>query len=95
MSPNVYNGWQSPVVYYYDPTVYAEWGYQTQMEVPYLPNDSMVNTNQMEWLWHYFQKEDGEIDLDKVIKTLGQVVQLSQQVTPIVKTLSTFVRPNE
>ncbi|MFC7322052.1 YppG family protein [Halobacillus campisalis] len=40
----------------------------------------------------YFKDEQGQIDIDKMMSTTGQVVQTIQQVSPMVKGISTFVK---
>ncbi|MET3683946.1 hypothetical protein ABID56_002062 [Alkalibacillus flavidus] len=91
---NTFNDhWVSPVVYYYDPTIAPEMTPYANDYTPWMIDDVPGVTNQSAILWQYFQNENGELDMDKVFKTLGQVMQLSQQITPIVKSLSTIVRP--
>ncbi|MFG6150424.1 YppG family protein [Halobacillus sp. B23F22_1] len=40
----------------------------------------------------YFQDEQGQLDLDKMFNTTGQVVQTIQQVSPMVKGIGSFVK---
>ncbi|GAA0452522.1 YppG family protein [Alkalibacillus silvisoli] len=51
-----------------------------------------MTPSQKQMLMQYFQDENGEVDLDKVFKTLGQVVQITQQVSPLLKGLNSMVR---
>ncbi|MDV2583393.1 YppG family protein [Alkalibacillus haloalkaliphilus] len=57
-----------------------------------IPGQHAMTPTQKQMLLQYFQDENGEVDLDKVFKTLGQVVQITQQVSPLVKTLNSMVR---
>ncbi|MDQ0352966.1 hypothetical protein J2R98_002817 [Alkalibacillus filiformis] len=57
-----------------------------------IPGQHAMTPSQKQMLLQYFQDENGEVDLDKVFKTLGQVVQITQQVSPLIKTLNTMVR---
>ncbi len=69
-------------------------GYQPFSEYgAFQPGDQQPMTpSQKQALMQYFQGEDGEIDLDKVFKTLGQVVQITQQISPVIKGLNSMVR---
>ncbi|GEN47136.1 YppG family protein [Alkalibacillus haloalkaliphilus] len=57
-----------------------------------IPGQHAMTPTQKQMLLQYFQDENGEVDLDKVFKTLGQVVQITQQVSPVIKTLNSMVR---
>jgi len=39
---------------------------------------------------NYFKKDDGKFDFDKVMDTAGQVANTYQQVSPLVKGISSF-----
>ncbi len=41
---------------------------------------------------NYFRTSNGEIDLDKVSKTIGTVGQLIHQVDPIIKQVTPFLK---
>ncbi|WP_027964878.1 YppG family protein [Halalkalibacillus halophilus] len=40
----------------------------------------------------WFYNEQGEVDLEKVIKTATQVAQMTQQFSPILKSLQSFIK---
>ncbi|WP_077324377.1 YppG family protein [Virgibacillus siamensis] len=43
-------------------------------------------------LFHYFQEKKGEVDLDKMLSTIGQVANTVQQVSPVVKQLGALMK---
>ncbi|MCT2534948.1 YppG family protein [Aquibacillus koreensis] len=43
-------------------------------------------------LMAYFQDKDGQLDIDKMLSTVGQLGNTYQQVSPIVKGLGSFVK---
>ncbi|WP_279401958.1 YppG family protein [Piscibacillus salipiscarius] len=40
----------------------------------------------------YFQDDQGEVDIDKVIATTNQFMKTASQIAPMVKTLNDFVK---
>ncbi|WP_394220084.1 YppG family protein [Halobacillus trueperi] len=76
-------GFQNPYVNSYDYTGYTETGNQ---------NSSFNVGNMSKGVMSYFQKEDGQIDFDKMMSTTGQVVKTVKDVSPIVKGIGTFVK---
>lgn len=41
---------------------------------------------------HMFQDKDGQIDLDKMLNTVGQMANTYQQVSPIIKGIGSFMK---
>ncbi|GGM34271.1 hypothetical protein GCM10011351_20310 [Paraliobacillus quinghaiensis] len=41
---------------------------------------------------NYFQDKDGQIDLDKMLNTVGQVANTYQQVSPLIKGIGSFMK---
>lgn len=43
-------------------------------------------------LFHYFEEKKEEVDLDKMLSTIGQVANTVQQVSPVVKQISALMK---
>ncbi|GAA5417479.1 hypothetical protein Pryu01_02553 [Paraliobacillus ryukyuensis] len=48
--------------------------------------------NQMKGFMSYFQDKDGQMDLDKMLNTVGQVANTYQQITPVIKGIGSFMK---
>ncbi|MBH0231574.1 YppG family protein [Halobacillus yeomjeoni] len=57
------------------------------------PNASSFNVADLQkTVINYFQDEEGQLDLDKMMSTTGQVMKTVQQVSPLVKGIGSFVK---
>ncbi|ARI78849.1 YppG family protein [Halobacillus mangrovi] len=75
--------YQNPYMYSYDYAGYTENGNaNSSMNVGAIPKTFM----------NYFQDEEGQLDLDKMMSTTGQVMKTVKQVSPIVKGIGSFVK---
>lgn len=76
----------TPYQYFQKPQHPMEW-YPEQTQ-------SSFNTygQQAKGFIQYFQDKDGQIDLDKMLNTVGKVANTYQQVTPLVKGIGSFVK---
>ncbi|KHE71618.1 YppG family protein [Halobacillus sp. BBL2006] len=75
--------YQNPYMYSYDYAGYTENGNANpSMNVGAIPKTFM----------NYFQDEEGQLDLDKMMSTTGQVMKTVKQVSPIVKGIGSFVK---
>ncbi|MGP4071488.1 YppG family protein [Piscibacillus sp. B03] len=99
--PDFPNNYYYPSYYY--PNQYSQNPYQQQFhneqqplyfEVPdqYEQNHSMNLQNTVAPLLQYFQDDQGEVDIDKVIATTNQFMKTASQIAPMVKTLNDFVK---
>lgn len=43
-------------------------------------------------LLHYFKDNNGEVDLDKMFSTVGQLATTFQQITPVVKQVGSIMQ---
>lgn len=53
---------------------------------------NMPISNRPPSLWTQFQNESGQIDVNKMLSTVGQLANTVQQVTPVVKQLGDFIK---
>ncbi|MFB1051752.1 YppG family protein [Paraliobacillus sp. JSM ZJ581] len=76
----------TPYQYFSKPPHPAEW-YPEQSQ-------SAFNTygQQAKGFIQYFQDKDGQMDLDKMLSTVGQVANTYQQVTPMIKGIGSFLK---
>ncbi|CDQ21513.1 YppG-like protein [Halobacillus karajensis] len=76
-------GFQNPYMNSYNYTGYTETGN---------PNPSFNVGSMSKGVMNYFQNEDGQLDIDKMMSTTGQVVKTVKEVSPIVKGIGSFVK---
>ncbi|WP_159462235.1 YppG family protein [Halobacillus sp. Marseille-P3879] len=93
-----YNEVQNHVPYGWDPNMYQP-PVQPEMQAPFMQGygyPGYYNNGpfgmQKKKMMTYFQDENGQLDIDKMMNTTGQVVQTIQQVSPMVKGIGTFVK---
>ncbi|MEC5424688.1 YppG family protein [Virgibacillus sp. C22-A2] len=55
------------------------------------PNPS-INPNPSNGLMSYFQSQDGQVDFDKMLSTVGQLANTYHQVSPIVKQFGALMK---
>ncbi|SER13495.1 YppG family protein [Piscibacillus halophilus] len=104
-SRNFSNDYNDQNYYYYPPYYYPKqnspFPYQQQFsnyqqplffEVPnQFEHDSSIK-NTVSPFVQYFQDDQGEIDIDKVIATTNQFMKTASQIAPMFKTLNDFVK---
>ncbi|WP_157967362.1 MULTISPECIES: YppG family protein [Paraliobacillus] len=75
----------SPYQYFAKPAQPIEW---------YSESNSFTDTNsqQAKGFMHMFQDKDGQMDLDKMLNTVGQMANTYQQVSPIIKGIGSFMK---
>lgn len=56
------------------------------------PNYYSTNQNSQTNFMYYFYDENGQIDIDKMLSTVGQVANTVQQVSPVIKQVSSLIK---
>ncbi|MFD2639763.1 YppG family protein [Piscibacillus salipiscarius] len=104
---NTFNNPNFPNDYYYPPYYYPNQHIQNPYQQPFtnqsqplyyeVPNQyeeqfgaNLQNT--ISPFVEYFQDDQGEVDIDKVIATTNQFMKTASQIAPMVKTLNDFVK---
>ncbi|GEL78591.1 YppG family protein [Tenuibacillus multivorans] len=88
--PSYYDPTQQQQPYYYP---YNNYNQPLYFEVPSNEGTQYQNfQNQQSPFIQYFQDDNGEVDIDKVINTTNQFVKTAAQVGPMVKSLNNFVK---
>ncbi|SFE35300.1 YppG-like protein [Lentibacillus persicus] len=59
---------------------------------PHYPGISAPQPSPQANLLKYFQNQDGQIDIEKMLSTAGQVVNTVQQVSPVVKDVGQLMK---
>lgn len=54
--------------------------------------DPKPNMNPTNGIMNYFQDEDGQMDFDKMLSTVGQLANTYHQVSPIVKQVGSIIK---
>lgn len=76
----------TPYQYFSKPSHPTEW-YPEQTQ-----HSFDMYGQQAKGLMQYFQDKDGQMDLDKMLNTVGQVANTYQQVTPMIKGIGSFIK---
>ncbi|MFP7494999.1 YppG family protein [Terribacillus saccharophilus] len=94
-----WGGWQqqaqpypqqvTPYEYFKKPTLAPYWHNFAQPTNVYQPKQPAQLTK---GLASYFQDKDGQMDINKMMSTVGQMASTVQQVSPIVKSLGSFLK---
>ncbi|WP_164671043.1 YppG family protein [Virgibacillus doumboii] len=86
VSPNHTAHFQTPFEMYSKPKLPVNWN-------PYFQSGGAVNSSPApNNLLHYFQDNNGEMDLDKVLTTVGQLANTFQQISPVVKDVGSMMK---
>lgn len=82
---------QTPFEYFAKPAQPEDWSYNMQQ-----PNPSNYSSQQMNAppnnVMGYFQNENGQMDFDKMLSTVGQIANTYHQVSPIVKQVGALIK---
>ncbi|MCD5325838.1 MULTISPECIES: YppG family protein [Pontibacillus] len=82
-------GYQNPYEQFAKPPQPNQWD-------PYysLQQQSPMNGQQQKppGMMQYFQDKNGQLDLDKMLSTMGQVANTANQFSPLMKGLGTFIK---
>ncbi|WP_181350162.1 YppG family protein [Thalassobacillus sp. CUG 92003] len=95
MQQQWYNQFPPPEVYDpYNPQVFQAAAYEYNLQEPYNVNAQMYGQmpGQSKGLMEYFQDDQGQVDIDKMMSTMGQMVQTVNQISPIFKGIGSFVK---
>ncbi|CQR48277.1 hypothetical protein BN1058_02642 [Paraliobacillus sp. PM-2] len=76
----------TPYQYFSKPPHPMEW-YPEQSQTSF-----STYGQQAKGFMQYFQDKDGQMDLDKMLNTVGQVANTYQQITPMIKGLGSFIK---
>ncbi|KGX86574.1 hypothetical protein N784_04155 [Pontibacillus litoralis JSM 072002] len=57
-----------------------------------MPQNGQQNAQQTKGIMTYFMDKNGQLDLDKMLSTMGQVANTANQISPLVKGISTFMK---
>lgn len=83
---------QTPFEYYAKPSQPVDYSYMTQQQSNYYPyQQQMQQPNQPASLWTQFQTEDGQVDMQKMLSTVGQLANTVQQVSPVIKEIGAMI----
>lgn len=81
--------YQTPYEYYAKPKLPENWHTSIHPEQAYYPGAMIHQGNNF---FSYFHDENGQVDLDKMFSTVGQLANTVQQITPVVKQVGSFMR---
>ncbi|AIF45158.1 YppG family protein [Virgibacillus sp. SK37] len=81
---------QSPFDMYAKPQQPPNWPSHMTGASPNM--NSAPGMQQGNGLLHYFQDNEGQMDLDKMLSTVGQLANTYHQVSPIVKQFGSFIK---
>lgn len=84
---------QTPFEYYAKPNQPTDWPYTMQQQSNYYPfqQQSTEQSNLTANLLTQFQTEDGQVDLQKMLSTVGQLANTVQQVSPVIKEIGAMI----
>lgn len=77
---------QTPFEMYSKPKLPVNWNPNDQSGGMYKPSSASNN------LMQYFQNDNGEMDLDKVLTTVGKLANTFQQISPVVKDMGAMIK---
>lgn len=92
---------QSPFEYYSKPSQPESWPYvmpqqsnyyQYQQQGPNFPQQQPQQSSQTPGLLAQFQTPDGQMDVQKMLSTVGQLANTVQQVSPVIKEIGAMFR---
>lgn len=82
---------QTPYEHFAKPAQPEDWFYNMMQ-----PNQSNYSAQQMDAqpnnVMGYFQNENGQMDFDKMLSTVGQIANTYHQVSPIVKQVGALIK---
>lgn len=82
---------KSPYEQFAKPPLPMNW-YQQQSVQQQMPNQKQAAPQGPKNVMTYFQDENGQLDLDKMLSTVGQMVNTVNQVSPLVKGIGSFMK---
>lgn len=83
---------QTPFEYYAKPNQPADWPYMAQQQSNYYPyQQPNRQPNQAPNLLTQFQTSEGQVDLQKMLSTVGQLANTVQQVSPVIKEIGAMI----
>ncbi|WP_052127223.1 YppG family protein [Pontibacillus litoralis] len=78
---------KTPYEQFAKPPQPKEWSSQQ-----WVPQNGQQNAQQTKGIMTYFMDKNGQLDLDKMLSTMGQVANTANQISPLVKGISTFMK---
>ncbi|WP_284141750.1 MULTISPECIES: YppG family protein [unclassified Virgibacillus] len=79
----------SPFLQYAKPPQPVNW-YQSQTQAG--DGTATIQQPQSNGIFSYFQDEKGQVDLDKMLTTVGKLANTYQQVSPMVQQFGSFIK---
>lgn len=86
MKPPVF---QSPYEQFAKPPQPNQWNHYYSLEQQF-PQYGQMQMQGPKGFMQYFQDKNGQLDLDKMLSTMGQMANTANQFSPLVKSLSSF-----
>src|SRR5690625_809151 len=92
---------QSPFEYYAKPPQPESWSYatpqqqnyyQSQQQDPYLYQQQAQQPSTTAGILAQFQTAEGQMDVQKMLSTVGQLANTVQQVSPVIKEIGAMIR---
>jgi len=92
---------QSPFEYYSKPSQPENWPYvmpqqsnyyQSQQQDPYYSQQQTGQPNPTPGILAQFQTSEGQMDVQKMLSTVGQLANTVQQVSPVIKEIGAMIR---
>ncbi|PKR77019.1 hypothetical protein CEY16_09730 [Halalkalibacillus sediminis] len=83
-----------PYTTYQTPPYFYEQPYNQYNPYYHSPEDFYQSANQPQGLggvMNYFKGEDGEVDMEKLFVTFGQVMKTAQQISPVMQDFQSMI----
>lgn len=90
MSANQFPSFQTPFEYYEKPRQPTGWPNELQQYQDFYP--SFQPPNQSPSIFAQFKDQNGQVDINKTLSTVGQFANTVQQVTPVIKQISDLIK---